>query len=68
MLSKRNMKLLPTFPEPKRQKVHWDFVLDEMVWLAKEFGKCVPFIPSAHFAMLPILVFRANVLWTFWSY
>ena len=26
-------------PEPKRKKTHWDHVLQEMVWLAKEFQK-----------------------------
>lgn len=30
---------LPAVPEPKRGKTHWDNVLLEMVWLAKEFQK-----------------------------
>lgn len=32
----------PAAHEPKRGKAHWDFVLEEMAWLAKEFSKCVP--------------------------
>ncbi|KAK9804733.1 hypothetical protein WJX72_002805 [[Myrmecia] bisecta] len=32
-------KLLPMFPEPKRPKTHWDYVLEEMQWMAKEFAK-----------------------------
>ncbi|QDZ22258.1 P-loop-containing nucleoside triphosphate hydrolase [Chloropicon primus] len=32
-------KPLPAFPEPKRTKAHWDYLMDEMVWLAKEFQK-----------------------------
>ena len=35
----RNTKQLPVFPEPKRPKVHWDHVLEEMQWMAKEFAK-----------------------------
>lgn len=31
---------LPAAPEPKRAKAHWDFLLEEMAWLAKEFQKC----------------------------
>ena len=38
---RRNTKQLPAFPEPKRAKVHWDHVLEEMNWMAKEFAKCV---------------------------
>ncbi len=30
---------LPTFPEPKRGKAHWDFLLEEMEWMAKEFAR-----------------------------
>jgi hypothetical protein len=30
---------LPAAPEPKRAKTHWDNVLLEMVWLAKEFQR-----------------------------
>ena len=36
---RRNMKQLPAFPEPKRGKTHWDHVLEEMNWMAKEFFK-----------------------------
>ena len=32
-------KPLPAFPEPKRTKAHWDYLMDEMVWLSKEFQK-----------------------------
>ena len=32
-------KPLPAYPEPKRNKVHWDYLMDEMVWLSKEFQK-----------------------------
>lgn len=31
-------KMAPS-AEPKRPKVHWDYLLDEMSWLAKEFQK-----------------------------
>ncbi len=37
-VQKAMQKLTPQ-PEPKRQKVHWDFLLEEMVWLQKEFTK-----------------------------
>jgi HSA len=40
--ARRNTKALPAFPEPKRGKAHWDFVLEEMAWMAKEFVKCAP--------------------------
>lgn len=33
------LKSLPVYPEPKRTKVHWDYVLSEMEWMAKEFQK-----------------------------
>lgn len=36
---RRNSKQMPAFPEPKRGKVHWDHVLEEMNWMAKEFSK-----------------------------
>ncbi|KAL0045751.1 hypothetical protein WJX82_003498 [Trebouxia sp. C0006] len=36
---RRNTKQLPSFPEPKRGKAHWDHVLEEMNWMAKEFSK-----------------------------
>ncbi|KAA6418788.1 MAG: helicase SWR1 [Trebouxia sp. A1-2] len=36
---RRNTKQLPVFPEPKRGKAHWDHVLEEMNWMAKEFSK-----------------------------
>lgn len=38
---RRNAKQLPAFPEPKRSKVHWDHVLEEMNWMAKEFSKYI---------------------------
>jgi len=31
--------VLPAFPEPKRGKGHWDYLLDEMKWMAAEFTK-----------------------------
>jgi len=33
----RRQKALEPPREPRRPKVHWDHVLAEMVWLAKEF-------------------------------
>ena len=27
--------------EPKREKEHWDFLLDEMQWMAKEFARYI---------------------------
>ena len=30
---------MPPAPEPKRAKTHWDHLLEEMTWLAKEFQK-----------------------------
>ncbi|EFN53525.1 hypothetical protein CHLNCDRAFT_136617, partial [Chlorella variabilis] len=30
---------VPPCPEPKRGKTHWDCLLEEMAWLAKEFSK-----------------------------
>eukprot|EP00899_Mesostigma_viride_P018488 jgi/Mesvir1/26640/Mv24037-RA.1 len=30
---------LPRFPEPARPKVHWDYLLEEMEWLAKDFQR-----------------------------
>ena len=36
---RRNTKQMPAFPEPKRGKAHWDHVLEEMNWMAKEFSK-----------------------------
>ena len=30
----------PPAIEPKRPKTHWDHLLEEMAWLAKEFQKC----------------------------
>jgi len=30
-------KPLPLFPEPSRNKVHWEHMLEEMSWLAKDF-------------------------------
>ncbi len=31
----------PPAAEPKRPKTHWDHLLEEMTWLAKEFQKSV---------------------------
>ena len=31
------LKPLPRFPEPSGNKVHWEHVLEEMSWLAKDF-------------------------------
>ena len=33
------VRILPILPEPKRKKVHWDHLMEEMTWLAKEFSK-----------------------------
>ena len=33
---------LPSSQEPKRGKAHWDFVMEEMAWMAKEFQRCGP--------------------------
>ena len=41
IFERRHAKQLPSFPEPKRSKVHWDHVLEEMSWMAKEFSKYV---------------------------
>ena len=30
-------KPMPSFPEPARNKVHWDHLLEEMRWLAGDF-------------------------------
>lgn len=38
-LRERMTRPLPTYPEPKRTKVHWDFLLEEMEWMAKEFSR-----------------------------
>jgi hypothetical protein len=38
-LRERMTRQLPVFPEPKRTKVHWDFLLEEMEWMAKEFSR-----------------------------
>ncbi|KAL4459188.1 hypothetical protein ABPG75_014053 [Micractinium tetrahymenae] len=34
-----NAVKVPAAPEPKRGKTHWDCLLEEMAWLAKEFAK-----------------------------
>ena len=39
VLRARDIKILPVFPEPKRPKTHWDHLLEEMQWMAKEFAK-----------------------------
>ena len=33
---------LPAIQEPKRGKAHWDFVMEEMAWMAKEFQRYGP--------------------------
>ena len=35
----RDIKPLPKGPEPKRDKCHWDYLLEEMQWLAKDVNK-----------------------------
>jgi len=35
----RDIKPLPRGPEPKREKCHWDYMLEEMQWLAKDVNK-----------------------------
>ena len=40
MLLRHAMQVLPVLLEPKRGKVHWDFLLEEMKWMATEFAKC----------------------------
>ena len=32
-----NIKVLKKQPEPQRNKVHWDYLLEEMEWLSKDF-------------------------------
>lgn len=32
-------QVLPPFPEPKRGKLHWDCLLEEMKWMATEFTR-----------------------------
>ena len=36
---RRDPRALAHYPEPKRGKVHWDFLLEEMQWMAKEFAR-----------------------------
>jgi HSA len=36
----RAMQVLPPFPEPKRGKLHWDYLLEEMKWMSAEFARC----------------------------
>ena len=31
--------LPPPYPEPKRSVVHWEHVMTEMEWIAKDFGR-----------------------------
>lgn len=39
--NKNRLKMnVTTCPEPKRIKSHWDHVLEEMEWLAKDFQRC----------------------------
>ena len=33
-------QVLPPFPEPKRGKLHWDYLLEEMKWMSAEFARC----------------------------
>ena len=40
IMAARDAKPLPTAVEPKREKAHWDFLMEEMAWMAKEFAKC----------------------------
>lgn len=30
----------------KKRKSHWDFVLEEMVWMANDFMQVLPSVPS----------------------
>ena len=39
LTSIRMLQKLTPQPEPKRQKVHWDHLLEEMKWLYTEFTK-----------------------------
>lgn len=32
-------KPLPSFPEPRTNKVHWEHLLEEMSWLSKDFTR-----------------------------
>ncbi len=36
---RRNAGRVPAAPEPKRNRTHWDYVLEEMKWMSTEFGK-----------------------------
>ena len=36
---RRDARVPQPFPEPKREKTHWDFLLEEMQWMAKEFSR-----------------------------
>ena len=53
---------LPAAPEPKRTKTHWDFLLEEMTWLAKEFQKCAPAKPLVSMSSLPCFTGRPSVM------
>lgn len=33
------IQVLPPFPEPKRGKLHRDYLLEEMKWMAIEFTR-----------------------------
>ena len=44
----RAARQLPTAQEPKRGKAHWDFVLEEMAWMAKEFQRCAHCPATTH--------------------
>lgn len=37
VISRRESIRLPAFPEPSIRKTHWDFVMDEMKWMATDF-------------------------------
>lgn len=34
-----SLKQLPKVQEPSRHKSHWDYVLDEMQWMAVDFAQ-----------------------------
>jgi len=38
-LKQRVDRPLPKAPEPARPKTHWDYLLEEMAWLAKDMEK-----------------------------
>ena len=34
-----SLRRLPKVPEPPRPKVHWDYLCEEMQWLAADFAQ-----------------------------